>query len=48
MKNYRPGEFSERIIQELSGPDGGPIETKGGPYVLEVTCTEKMPDWPIQ
>jgi hypothetical protein len=47
MKNYWPGEFSGRIIQELSGPDGGPIETKGGPYVLEITRTEKMPDWPI-
>jgi hypothetical protein len=40
MENYWQGEFSERIIQELSGPEGGP-------YVLEITCTEKMPDWPI-
>jgi hypothetical protein len=41
MKNYWPEEFNERIITQLSGPDGGPIEmeTKRD-HEIVFTCSD--------
>jgi hypothetical protein len=41
MKNYWPQEFSERIVQQISGPDGGPIQTETKqPYQLIISMTK--------
>jgi hypothetical protein len=42
LKNYWLQEFSERILTEVSGPGGAPIEmeTKGDrPHLLTISCT---------
>ncbi len=39
MKNFWPEEFSERIINEVSGPGGRPIEMRE-PYRITFRCTD--------
>jgi hypothetical protein len=39
MKNFWPEEFSERIISEVSGPGGRPIEMRE-PHRITFSCTD--------
>jgi hypothetical protein len=49
MKNFWPGEFSERINSEISGVGGAPIPVEAtiNPYTVKVICSQPMPDFPI-
>jgi hypothetical protein len=48
MKNGWPGEFSERIISEISGPNGSPIPVDTtARYTVKITCSQPFPEMPI-
>jgi hypothetical protein len=51
LKNRYPEEFRDRIIQELSGPEGAPIPVQMNPFQVTIICQQEgqtEPDWKLR
>jgi hypothetical protein len=49
LKNRYPEEYRDRLVQEMSGPDGAPIPVAANPFKVEITLAtnpdEQSPEW---